>query len=52
MDGGNELAGCQTEDHPRGQVVLSDALAEAEVLVEHFSQTQRDGLDDVSTIIS
>lgn len=50
MDGRDELACCETEDHPRGQVVLSDALAEAEVLVEHFSQAQRDGLDGVSTI--
>jgi hypothetical protein len=38
MDWGYEFAGCETEEHARGEVVFLDALAELEVLVEHCAE--------------
>lgn len=44
MDGRDEAAGGEAEDHAGGEVVFADAVAQLEVLVEHGAEGEGDGL--------
>ena len=44
VDGRHELAGREVEDDARGKVVPAKAGTELEVLVEHFSEREGNGL--------
>ena len=45
MDGRNEASGGQTKHDAGGEVVFADAVTKLEVLIEHGSKGERDGLD-------
>lgn len=44
MDGRDEAAGDEAEDHAGGEVVFADTVGELEVLVEHGAEGEGDGL--------
>jgi len=44
VDGWHEFACCETGEHMRRKVVLANAVAELEVLVEHYRKCEGNGL--------
>lgn len=48
VDRRHEAAGDEAEEHAGGEVVLADAVAHLEVLVEHSRESKRYRLDSIS----
>ncbi len=46
MNGRDEAAGGETENDAGGEVVFADAMAQLEILVEHGTEREGDGLWD------
>ena len=51
MDWWDKFPGRETEEDARRKVVLADAVTELEVLVEHGTESKRDGLLFVSGLL-